>query len=591
MNADRKNKGKQNFFQGAMILSVAIFFVKILGIVFKVALQPILEAKGTGYYYLSYNIFNMVIVITSAGLPVALSRLVAEYMTHERYRDVRRLKNIATLLFTITGSVGMFVLFIFARPLSHLVNQPLTYYTIMAFGPGILFLCLMSSYRGYYEGLHDMVPTAVSQSLEAIAKIVLALIIASKVKEIGLRQFAQTGLVFGQSTFLGEPILDIERATLATLHYASAGAIFGVALSTLVGLIYLFMYRRIKGDGITKKQLLYSPKPYSSKAHVKRLISIAIPVCMGAVIVSITSLIDVSVSGRRFDVAAMRDPVLMESLYSNFIGDNATMEDLFGDLYGLYSGQAETTFNLVPTFATAFATSILPTVTEAWVSNNKRRLQKSVESVLRLTSMIIIPASFGLICMAEPVLRLIFRTSSLEDVQFAAPLLSLLGISAIFVSLASLINAMLQGIGRTDLPMKFMLVGSLLKLICNYVLVAVPEINVKGMPIGTLVCYFFIVVAGLISLLSITDIKINLFATLIKPTIAGGICGLSAFVIYNIMVKTIKTNVSTLVSVAIAIVVYFVVLILIKGIAREDIIMLPKGENIAKRLEKLRIIR
>ena len=591
MSQNNQTKGKQNFFQGAMILSLAIFFVKILGVVFKMQLVPILGSKGNGYYQLGYDIFNNVIVLTSAGLPVALSRLVAEYMVHERYRDVRRLKNISTALFTITGSVGMFILLIFAAPISNILDEPLTYPSIMAFAPAILFLCLMSSYRGYYEGLHNMVPTAVSQSVEAIVKIIFSLLIANQVKIYGMKQFEKTGFVFGQATFMGEPILDADKAYAATLPYASAGAILGIAISTLIGLVYLFLYRRIKGDNITKKQLLYSPKPYGVKYHLKRLVAIAIPVCMGSLIVSLTSTIDASLSSRRFEMAVAKGPDIINSMYSAFIENNGTTEKLFTDLYGAYSGLSLTVFNLVPTFATAFATSILPTVTEAWVSNNKKKLQKNIESVLRMTSMIIIPASFGLICMAQPILRLLFRNSQMYEIEFAAPLLSLMGVSAIFVSLASLINAMLQGIGRTDLPVKYMFVGCVLKVVCNFILVANPNVNVTGMPIGTLVCYFFLVVAGLISLLNITDVKVNLFGVFIKPTIAGAVCGISAFVTYNLLLGTMKVNFATLIAIGVAIIVYVFVLLLIRGLTKEDVIMLPKGENIAKRLEKLGIIR
>lgn len=573
-----------------MILSLSIFFVKILGVVFKMQLAPILGAKGNGYFQFSYEIFNTVIVLTSAGLPVALSRLVAEYMVHERYRDVRRLKNVATMLFTITGTIGMLVLVIFARPLANMINQPMTYPSIMAFAPGILFLCLMSSYRGYYEGLHNMAPTAVSQVVEAIVKIVLSIFIAIKIKEIGLQQFAETGFVFGQATFMGEPILNAEQAYLATLPYASAGAIFGIALSTLAGLLYLFVYRKLRGDSITKRQLLYSPKPYRIGHHLKRLVSIAIPVCLGSLVLSLTSTIDASMASHRFETAVLRNSDLIANIYRDFLENNNSANDLFIDLFGIY-GYATTIFNLVPTFATAFATSVLPTVTEAWVLGNKKKLQKSIESVLRLTSMIIIPASFGLICMSEPLLGLLFRSLTRYEIEFGAPLLSLLGVGAIFVSLASLINAMLQAIGRTDLPVKFMLVGAVLKISCNYILVAIPEINVMGMPIGTLVCYFFIVVAGLISLINIADVKVNLIGAFIKPTIAGATCGVSAFIIYNILSEHIRGNFATLIAVACAVVVYIIVLFLIGGIAKEDVIMLPKGENIAKRLEKLRIIR
>lgn len=591
LSPNRQKKGKQNFLQGAMILSIAVFFVKILGIVFKTTLNPILEGEGTGYYYSSYSIINLIVILTTAGLPIALSRLVAEYMVHERYRDVKRVRNVSTMIFVITGTIGSFALLIFAKPIANIMEAPLCYPTLMAFSPAILFMCLMSAYRGYYEGMHNMVPTAISQCIEAVVKIFIALFLSVKIKEIGMQQFLDTGLVFGQSTFLGEPILDTEKAYYAILPYASAGAIFGVALSTLVGLAYLIAYSKIKGDRITKKDILYSPKPYSVNHHIGRLVKMALPICLGSLVISFTSTIDIIMLGKRFQAAVLKNPDVIYQLYGHFISENSPITDLHTKLNGYYEGSAITIFNLVPTFATAFATSILPTVTEAWISNNKRKLQKNIESVLRLTSMIVIPASFGLICIAEPLMRLLFRRISTDEVAFLTPMLSFMGISAIFVSLASLINAMLQAIGRTDIPVKFMTVGAIFKIISNYILIGIPEINIKGMPIGTLICYFIIVVAGLISLLNITDVKINFFSVFLKPTIAGAMCGLSAFLIQNFLSRYIAYSTSTIVAIAFAAIIYVIVLFLVNGITKEDVIMLPKGEKIAKRLEKLKIIR
>ncbi len=238
---------KQSFLLGALILTAATILVKVIGAVFKIPLTLVLGAEGSAHFYTAYDIFNPVSAIAIAGLPIAVSKLVSENAARGRFRDVKRIRRLSLLVFCITGTLGFAVTFFFARPFAQLVGNPSGYLSILAISPAVLFLCLMSSYRGYYEGLRNMYPTAISQVVEALAKLILGYSLALVIIKLGLQDYESTGNVFGIAAG------SAAAATTAVLPFAAAGAIMGVTLSTVFGLIYLFFRHLKQRDAISKQ--------------------------------------------------------------------------------------------------------------------------------------------------------------------------------------------------------------------------------------------------------------------------------------------------------------------------------------------------
>lgn len=588
-NAGRKGvmdvtaRRKQSFLHGALILTAATVIVKIIGAIFKIPLTLVLGGEGAAHFYTAYDIFNPISAIAIAGLPIAVSKLVSESVAGGRFRDVRRIRKISLCLFLATGTVGFAVTLIFARPFAALVGNPNGAVPVMAIAPAVLFLCLMSSYRGYYEGLRNMYPTAVSQITEACAKLILGYSLSLWVLKLGLEDYTKTGTVFGVV------VQSLEQAKTAVLPFAAAGGILGVTLSTLCGFVYLLIRHIGKGDGITSAELTAAPAPRASGELLKSLIRIGIPVCLGALVVSLTSTIDLASVMNRLTTAVSKNPELVMGMYAGVLPQDMTLERLPAFLFGTYKGLPMTIFNLVPAITTAFGISVLPAVSAAWVRSNTEELKKNVESALRVTSLVAIPAGCGLMALAGPVLTLLYNFKGdglASEVAISTPILSFMGISVIFVAITSPVNAILQAIGRADLPVKFLLVGGLIKLAVNYFLVAIPSVNILGAPVGTLLCYLFIVIASMIAVSRQTHMVPNLLSVFIKPIIAGVFCGASAWGSYGLLVRACDARVSTLISIAIAAILYVIVLFLIRGISLDDILMLPNGEKIAKVLEK-----
>ena len=575
-----EKKTKQSFLHGAVILTVATVIVKLVGALFKIPLGNIIGNAGMGYFNTSYNLFNVVYSLAIAGLPIAVAKLVAENEALGQHKNTRKILSISRVLFIATGLTGSFVMLFGARLYSNAVNNPNAFGAVIALAPTVFFACVMSIYRGYYEGLKNMYPTAISQIVEAVIKTVAGLGLTVLAMTLAQNSYDTTGSVFGIA------VGGDEEAKMIIFAFAAAGAVLGVSISTIGGAVYLLIRHRTKGDGITKEELDNSPAPEETKKILKSLIKIAIPVCLGAVAVSLTSLIDGFSVMNRLEVALETDMASITAQYGAVLP--SAKEDIPNFLYGAY-GLAQALFNLVPAITTTFGVSALPAISSAWALKDERELTKNVSAALKITCLVAIPAGIGMFVLSEPIIRLIYFNKA-EEAIIAVPVLQVLGIAVMFVSFMTPINSMLQGIGRADIPVKLMLIGGALKLVVNYIFVAMPQFNIKAASWGTLVCYIFIAVASIIVLIKQTKIKLDFATVFLKPFISGIICGITAFGGYFVLSKFFSNGVSTLASIAVAAVFYAISLILLKTLAKDDILMLPKGEKLAKILAKRNLL-
>lgn len=573
----------QSFLHGALILVAATVIVKLIGAFFKIPLTNLIGGTGMGYFMTAYTLFNPIYALSIAGLPVAVSKMVAENAATGHYKNVRRIMRLSCSLFFILGLTGFLILALGAPLFVKLVGNQDALWSIVMISPAVFFGCMMSSYRGYYEGLRNMYPTAVSQIVEAIAKLFFGIFGAAFLMRMGMQQFEATGVVFGTV------VTTLEEAKARILPFAAAGAIAGVAISTMMGALFLILRHKIKGDGITKEQLAAAPEADRRKTLLRGLVKIALPACLGAVVINITSLIDVVTIMNQLQDAIEHAPQVILEMYRDFLPEGTHIDEIPNFLYGSYNGTAVTIFNLVPAITVSFGISALPAVAAAWGRRNKKEIERNIQSVLRITALIAIPAGVGLSVLAEPILKLLYAARP-DECMVAAPLLQMMGIGAIFVAITTPINSILQAIGKAGIPVKLMIVGAAIKLFTNIVFISNPAINIKGAPIGTILCYVTIVFLSLIILKRSSHISLNVFSVFIKPVFAAGLMGVTAYVTFDILKRLMAEPFATICAIIVAGCIYILVLCLIKGIRKEDIIMLPKGEKIAKALEKYKLI-
>jgi len=579
---------KQNFLQGALILSIAAIIVKVIGAVYKIPLMNIIGGEGFGYYNTAYTIFTPLYTIATAGIPVAVARMVSECVTLGRYRDVRRIFQISMTCFLITGTAGSLIMLFGSKFLAGTVcGNPGAFLSVIVLSPAVFFLCMTSAYRGYYQGLRNMYPTAVSQVIEAVVKVAVGLALTVLVTKLGISEYAETGKFLGMDLGLSAEGLS-EESAIAPI--AAAAAIAGVMISTMVGMLYMMISYRFKGDGISQSELYDAPEATSRKKLLKTLVIIAVPVCLATLSTNITNLIDLVSLMNRMEYALRLDHFTVLEMYEGLLPEGLELEGIPNYLYGVYSGMPVTLFNLVPAIAMTFGTAALPNVASAWTTHNRHRIKNSIDTVLRLTTLIAIPAGIGLSVMSEEVLALLYPMR-MNEVAIAAPLLKVMGITVIFVCTCASCHSILQGIGKERLPLIFMLIGAAVKLVVNYIFVAIPSLNIQAAPYGSLICYIIIMIMDIAAINHFGQIRINLYSTFIVPLFSGVLCGIGAKFSYFVFDILFSERLATVGAIGIAVVIYGISILLTKGITKKDFLMIPKGEKIAKVLEKIHLLR
>jgi len=554
----QENKRKQQSFEyGAMILLCSTVLVKIIGAIFKIPLSRLWEDElGFGYFSSAYALFTPIYTLAMAGLPIAISRFVANNIQQGKYNDVKSALRVTKKLFTITGLTGFALMLILSYPFVLLTDESgATIYSIIAIAPALLFCCIMSVYRGYYEGLRNMYPTAISDVIEALGKLILGL-----------------GFAYLVMRYTNNQAL------------SAAGAMLGIVIGGAASATFLALRYRLKGDGITNQELINAPKSQDDKAISKTILLIAIPVVLASLANTVSSFVDVFLV--KWQLTGMMGEHFenIKKLYDGFIRSNIKPEELPTYLYGVRE-KAFTLYNLIPTITSVLGVSALPVLATAWSKKDNILLKRNIESGLKLTSVISMPAGLGFAFLGAEIMELIYNTPA--SIHIGGTMLRIYGLTAIFAGLAIPMISMLQAIGKEKISLRNVAIGAALKVIVNFIFVGVTTINIKGAAIGTLVSYLFIFIANLLSLIKYTGIKPNLWKTTLKPFVAAFACGIST-VILNL---SAFGRMGTVLEIAVAAVVYFVVLIILNTFEPDDVLSLPKGEKLLKVFTKLKIIR
>lgn len=583
MYVKQNNNQKQSFFQGALILTLGMTVVKLIGALFKIPLSAAIGEYGMGLFSVAYNFYGPIHSFTIAGLPIAISRMVAESHSKARYLEIRRIKSVAfpiVLALAITGSLIMAI----GTPLycKHVIGNPHAVYPMLALTPAVFFGCLCSIYRGYNEGLKNMIPTALSEIIEALSKLIFGLSGAVWL----LRKLTDEYTAY--HTLFGTPAANADDAQLFIISYAAAAAVAGVSLGSILSFLFLWIRAKLRGDGLSDAMLASSPPPQKRSRIVRRLVKTAIPIAIGSFALNISGLIDTTFLQSRLQVLVESDFNLLTAQYSGLIPEEYLRNPSFvpNFLFGCYT-LAMTVYMLVPTITQAFSISALPNITSVWASHNRNALSTSIQGVLKLTCLISIPAGIGISALAQPISFLLYGAQPAS--QIIADCLFLLGFASSLVSISTLLSSMLQAVGRADLPVKMLLIGMVIKIISNYLLCSIPEINLYGAAAGTFFCYLFLLISQWLLLKKISKTKLNAIQILGKPVFSGILCGAAAYIASDAIQYFASSHailLGTVGGVLAGLLVYILALVLTGGISSSDLKNYFKSEKIAKLLEK-----
>ena len=589
MAEEKSGARSQSLLSGAFILVVATVLVKVIGALFKIPLSMLIGEVGRGYFSTAYEIYTPLYSISMAGLPVAVSRLVAKERSLGHFRDVRMIRRVSARLFLLMGVLGTVLLMLVAYPYTKfIVKYVENVYCVLAIAPSIFFCCCMSTYRGYYEGMQNMLPTAISEVIEVVGKLIVGLGASYALLKSQLARFEAGQPVFGA-------IRETKEDALAAIYpYAATTAVLGVTSGTVLGLVYLIIRHRLKGDGITKAQLLSSPKPADGQNLAKIIVMTALPIAASSLVTNITNLIDAATIQARLQHAVEKAPDVIYSLYGvEFDEMKVADSQIVKYIYGIYNEVLDFK-NLVPTITMTLGISAIPVLSAAWANQKRHSIKLAVESVIRVTMLISLPTGFGLAAVSYSLLDMFYPAAT---ASIGSTILAVYGCTIFIFAVSSPITSMLQAIGRTDIPLKSLVVGAVIKIVLNCILIGNPHININGAPIASIACYLVVVIINLYSIIKITEVKINFGSVFIKPCICSAISAFVAFLTNLVFGKFLGSlgntdsmlngnTVALIIAVIAAVIAYVITILLFKGISKDDLLMIPKGEKIAETLEK-----
>ena len=523
---------KQSFLQGVAVLTAATIIVKLLGFIYKVPLQNILQERGFGYFNTAYDVYNVLLMISTTGLPVAVSRMISQAQALENYAQIRKVYSTSMKVFLTIGVVGTLIMLVFSRQLSVMVTtNENSWAAIAALSPCVLLICIVSAHRGFFQGQSNMTPTSVSQVYEAMIRV-----------------------VFG----LGGAWLLLKKT--GSLVYAAAGGIFGVTMGCIVAVIYL----RIQFGKSNQILQRGGGEAKSTRATMKELLAIAVPITLGSAGLQIINLFDTMIYMRRLTGALA---------WSSDAADTAK---------GIYNF-CQTIFNLPCSLVTPITISIIPTVTAALTVKNLSGARHTEESAVRTMGLISLPCAVGLAVLAEPIIRLLAGNYGPESVATATPILAYLGIAVVFNSTVLLFNAIMQAHGDVTTPVVNMLIGGIVKVIVNYILVGIPALNIVGAAIGTVICYLTITILDLIAMRRTVTTRPVIFRNIVRPGLAALLMGAATVLSYRVLARLVSSNtVACLGALVIAVIAYAILVLALQCITYEDCMLFPKGEKIAK---------
>ena len=520
---------KNSFLKGAVVLGVAGLIVKILGAFFRIPLGRLITSEGMGYYQTAYPIYVLLLSISTSGFPIAISKMVSERRAVGNYKGAHRVFTITLKILLVLGLLTFSIFFFGARIIVNALNNPNAYYSMVALAPALLFVPIMAAYRGYFQGRNNMTPTAVSQIIEQSGRVGFGLILAYFLMPKGL-DYAAAGGSFG----------------------ATAGAIFGMAF-------ILFVYYINKPK--IEKELLKSEdfEEESYKVIIKSMLTIALPIIIGASVMPIMNMIDVSIVINR----------LMASGYS---------QSEANALYGQLTGMAATLINLPQVLTMSIAMSIVPVVSQAYALRDMESVKENANLSVRMAVLLGLPSGVGLMVLATPTMQLLYPNEPASIGQ----ILFFMSLGVVFLSLIQTLTGILQGLGKSQIPVMNLFIAAIFKLVCTYTLTSIPSLNVKGAAIGTVLAYMIAAGLDIYWVRKLLNIKFDINHLLIKPLLTAAIMGVVAKLTHMGLTDKLGNSLSTVIAIVLAIIVYVVVLILIGGITKEEIEKLPKGKKLSK---------
>ncbi|HHU75620.1 MAG TPA: polysaccharide biosynthesis protein [Firmicutes bacterium] len=536
----------QSFLKGALILSAAGLGVRLMGAGLKIFLAAVMGDEGIGLYQMAYPVYTTLLAISTAGIPIAVSKLVAESLAQKDFRGAYRVFKVALAILTILGSVFTLLLLLGANFFaSSIAQDPRAYYPLIGISPAIFLVTIMSVFRGFFQGQQEMMPTASSQIVEQAARIVVVIVLVYLLLPRGL-EFAAAGAAFG----------------------AVAGALF-----SLLFLLFLFFRSRKAFLGKIERQIIL--KDFSWQQVLYRIFALSIPITLGSLVLPLINLLDLSIVPLRLHQAGF-----------------STVEAT--SLYGQLTGMANSVIQFPVLLTIALAMSLVPAISEAQALRSTTLIRERTGLALRVTLFFAIPASLGLFILAEPTTLVLF-----DNVGASYPL-AVLSFAVVFLSLYTATSGILQGLGRTLDPVKNMVFGAAIKFVLSWILTAMPALHIGGAAFSTVAGFSVAAFFNIRQVSVLTGWRFSFGDLLVKPLVAAffmswGVLltsGLLGPFLGSLVPGRLAGGLLLIIEILLGLVIYVLVLILIGGLTEADLKAVPRlGNPLSRWVRRFKLIR
>jgi stage V sporulation protein B len=515
------SKRQKSFVAGAAILGGIGIIVKIIGAVFRIPLGNIIGSVGMANYQVAYPIYATLVVISTAGLPTAISRMVSERVSVGDYKGAHKVFITAFRVLLVIGVVTTVIMLLVAKPIAASVKVPEAWISLMMIAPALLFVSILSAYRGYFQGLQMMAPTAVSQLIEQVIKLVAGLWLANLLLPYGV-------------------------------EWGAAGALIGVTVSEIAAVLFVMLVYQFKRRSLKEKRDTLPNTPFQEKRSIGMdLLVIALPIALGGCIMPAIGAVDMA--------------IVVNSLISIGYTPEAAKAS-----FGILTGFVNPLINMPAVLSLALCMSLVPAISAARVQNDQALVSKRSAMGLKLSLLVGLPSAVGIFILARPIMQLLYHNGlTSKEMDIGVSLLQILAVGVLFLTLVQTMTGILQGAGHQFWPLFNLGIGAVVKMVLSLVLI--PKLGVQGAAIGTVACYGIAALLNTIFLIYFTRPRVRAVSGLLMPLLATAAMGFAAYFLYNILITLMSNTKSTLIAIVAAVVVYGAVLLLTGGLRPSDI--------------------
>ncbi len=581
-----KEEKTHSFMGNVAIILFAQIMVKLLGLIYRMVITNIdgFGDAGNGFYNAGFQVYTVLLAISSVGIPNAIAKMVSERAAIGDYRSAHRIFKSAFVLFAAIGLVCAATLYIGSDFVAtHIINMDGAQYVMRALAPSIFFVCVSSVIRGYFQGLQDMKATSFSQMLEQVFKCTLTIALVMLTVG-GMPHIMQLATRF--SMLYNETL----GADTTPPEIMAAWANAASSLATMISFAYLVLFyvRRKKGLEEKIRQSAVSDLKSSTGKLMKTILMLSIPISLSSIITAINRVVDLATITRGIEAAFANGIPAVAGMEAVLHPTAQQLNSAAVTLSGMLS-KSDTLFNMPIALNVSFATVLVPSIAAALAQGNKKEASDKTAYSFLISILIILPCAIGYMVMSQPIYNIIYPAA-----PDGADLLSIMAVALIFSALTQTLTGALQGIGKVFVPAVAILVGCIFKIILNVILIRIPSINIYGAAISSIVCQLVAFIINFVVLIKYVPIRITASKYIIKPLIAGIVMGVAAVIVYSALHAVLGAGyasnlIASLTAIAVAAVIYVVLLLALKIMSKDDIMLLPAGAKLYSLLVKAKI--